>query len=154
MRMQNPTNFKGVDSALWELPFRKHFPSTFFKHATEVIVFCCMHLRYVFLFLNQKKKLTKKTRKIPQTIRKLHLPSSYLSFFWSTLEASRACANIRPVFPLCQGTSTWLITSRRPIILEISNLRYNSAPKRHELHDLHISKVYYSIPWGVRRPFI
>lgn len=108
----------------------------------------------MYFFFWTKKKLTKKTRKIPQTIRKLHLPSSYLSFFWSTLEASRACANIRPVFPLCQGTSTWLITSRRPIILEISNLRYNSAPKRHELHDLHISKVYYSIPWGVRRPFI
>lgn len=63
MRMQNPTNFKGVDSALWELPFRKHFPSTFFKHATEVIVFCCMPLRYVFLFLNQKKNSQKKQGK-------------------------------------------------------------------------------------------
>lgn len=81
MRMQNPTNFKGVDSALWELPFRKHFPSTFFKHATEVIVFCCMHLRYVFLFLNQKKthkKNKENTANNPQTTSSIFLPLLFL----------------------------------------------------------------------------
>lgn len=116
MRMQ-----RGVDS----LSFVGIFQKEALLVACKESFFCCMHC-CAFLIWTKKNwpKKQGKSRNIPQPT------SSYLSFS----EALLKLANIRPaVFPLCQGTSTWLITSRRPIILEISNLRCNSAPKPPEL---------------------
>ena len=150
----------GVDSLCRPLGTSFFWGGSFFsKHLFKVACHRSRHvffqtactLRYAFLVW-AKRKLTTKNKKNPQTICKLHLLTS--PFSEALLKQIVHGANIRPVFPLCQGTSTWLITSRRPIILEISNLRCKlRTVQPHELHDLHISKGYYSIPWGVRRPF-